>query len=67
MAHIENLWANAEDDAEVRRIIFTRLPLKMIRECEILPVLDQVEEDVNVMQPDYELVRNKLVPLPNWS
>lgn len=31
-AYVEDFWANAGDEAEIRRRIFSRLPLKLIRE-----------------------------------
>lgn len=39
----------------------------MIRECEVIPVPDQVSEDMNVLHPDYEAVRDAPLPLPDWS
>lgn len=47
--------------------MFSRLPLSMIREYEIIPVLDQVDEDMNVLHPDYEAVRDTPLPPPDWS
>lgn len=47
--------------------MFLRIPLSMIRKCEIVLVPDQVDEDMNVMQADYETVKNTPLPLLDWS
>lgn len=47
-AHVEDFWANAEDETEIRRRMFSRFPLKLIRECEVVQVPDQVDEDIHV-------------------
>lgn len=58
---------NAEDEPKIRRRMFSRLPLKLIRECKVVKVPNQVDEDVNVTQPDYESVRGTPVPPPDWT
>lgn len=59
MRHMHRIWledycANAKDDYKIRKIMFSKLPLKMIRICEIIQLPNQVEEDVNTVHPNYE-------------
>lgn len=43
--HLEDYWASVEDDLEVRRKMYYRLPLDTIRISEIYQVSDWVKED----------------------
>lgn len=56
---LEDYWANAKDDFEVKRRIFSRLPLKLIRIREVIQVLDQVEEDENTVRLEYEKEKDR--------
>lgn len=47
--YLEDLWANARDDLEIRKRMFSRLPLDMFRICEIIQVPGQVKEDRDVV------------------
>lgn len=58
---LEDYWANVKDDYEIKRRMFSRLPLKLIRICEIIQVSDQIEEDVNTIHPNYEKEKDKPV------
>ncbi len=47
--HLEDFWANAANENEIRKRLHSRLPLNIIRTCNIFKVPDQMEEDPNVM------------------
>lgn len=64
--HLEDFWANAGDEAEIRKRMFSRLPLKLIRECEVIQVPNQVEEDARITYPDYESIKNTPIPPVDW-
>ena len=52
-AHLEDFWANAADENEIRKRLHSRLPLNIIRTCNIFKVPDQMEEDPNVMRKGF--------------
>lgn len=43
--HLEDYWANAKDDLEIKKRMFSKLSLNMIRLCEVIQVPDQVKEE----------------------
>lgn len=47
--------------------MFSKLPLKLIRECEVVQVPDQVDEDASITHSDYESIKDTIVPLPDWA
>lgn len=60
-------WKGAKDDLEVKKKMFSKIPLDTIRIGEIMQVLDQVKEDSNLMQPKFEKVKDQPIQLPDWS
>ena len=44
---------NVVDDNEIRKRMHSRLPLSIVRACNIFHVPDQMEEDPNVMQKGF--------------
>lgn len=57
--HLEDYWESAEDDLEVQRKIYSRLSLDTIRISEIYQVPDQVKKDLDLMQPEFEKVKDQ--------
>ena len=51
--HLEDFWENAADENEIRKRLHSRLPLNIIRTCNIFKVPDQMEEDPNVMRKGF--------------
>lgn len=45
----------------------SRLPLDTIRLSEIYQVPDQVKEDSNLVQAEFEKVKDQPIQLPDWS
>lgn len=43
------------------------MPLKLIIECEVVQVPDQVDEDSRLTHPDYESIKNTPIPPPDWA
>ena len=54
--HLEDFWANAADKNEIRKRLHSRLPLNIIRRCNIFKVTDQME-DPNVMRKGFNSER----------
>ena len=48
--HLEDFWENVVNENEIGKKMHSRLPLNIIRICNIVRVLDKMEEDSNVMQ-----------------
>ena len=63
--HLEDFWANAVDENEIRKRLHSRLPLKIIRTCNIFKVPDQMEEDPNVMRKGFNL--ETIAELYDWK
>jgi len=53
---IEDFWANAHDDFNVRKLAFSRLLVGMMRAIRWrgLDIPDQLEDDENVLREDYD-------------
>lgn len=65
--HLEDYWANAMDDFEIRTRMCFRLSVKMIRICHLFCVLDQVEDQGNYVKRHFEKEKGNPLPAPNWS
>lgn len=46
---LEDYWADATDSFEVRKRLWSRLPLNLIRATKVFRVVDQLEDD-----PEFE-------------
>lgn len=57
---LEDFWANAADEYDVRRRLWSRLPLSMIRATELFKIPDQLQDDGIYVQPGF----NENEPLP---
>lgn len=51
---IEDYWADAVDEYVVRKRMWSRLPICLIRITELFPVPDQVEESEECTQPRFD-------------
>lgn len=62
---LEDYWANAANEFEVRKRIWSQLPVNLIRTTELFRIPDQVEDDGVFTQPGFDESR-PLLPI-RWS
>lgn len=66
--HIEDFWADCQDDKEVHARHYMRMITYLIRKVQPFPIPDQVEEDGStVMDPRYLAVANLPLPTIDWD
>jgi hypothetical protein len=62
---LEDYWANAADEYEVRKRLWSRLSISFIRTIELFRVPNQLEDDGEYIQPGFD-ERQSLSPI-RWS
>lgn len=50
---LDDCWMNIQDDVEVKKKMYSRLPLDFIRKCKLFNVADQVEDSGKYLQLAY--------------
>lgn len=66
--HIEDFWADCQDDKEVHTRHNMRMTVQFLRRVQPFLILDQVEEDKStIMHPRYPVVANLPIPSIDWD
>lgn len=59
---LEDYWANAVDEYEVKKRLWSRLPLSLVRTTKLFRIPDQLEDDGDHIQSGFD-VRQPLPPI----
>lgn len=62
---LEDFWVNAIDESDIRRRLWSRLPINLIRRTELFRVPDELEDDGEYTQPCYD--ENRPLSPVRWS
>lgn len=60
---LEDYWANAANNFEIRKRFWSRIPLNLIRASEVFRVVDQLEEENEYEQPHFANLKNEPLAL----
>lgn len=65
MMDLEDFWANVADEFDIRKRLWSRLLVNLIKTTELFCVPDQLEDDGEYTQPCYD--ENRALSPVRWS